>query len=137
MRQSATSTELIESGGRPSRIFVLDNDKRFLADMTEIARQIDCEIIGSTSAASPDVSELAEMRAVDAALVNLVASNGGSDQIIRAFQSRDIPVIVRSALMRNAVSRTYPGAEVLETPYCAENLRSALLRVLKKSDTPS
>lgn len=109
------------------RLFILGG----AAKASLVARELGCEIVASEMALSVHAMEVAEAGLVDCAVVELVLHNGIADTVIRALQRRDVPVVICSSIMRNAVAELYPGAAVLANPYSLEELRDAIACALK------
>ncbi|WP_072396162.1 hypothetical protein [Hyphomicrobium sp. CS1GBMeth3] len=116
------------------RIFVLKDDPTRSLNVIDTCRELGCDIVGPERNLSPHVMELASNAHVDVAVVQLVLQNTSCDPVIWAFLDRGVPVLICSALMANAVRRTYPGAEVLRERYSREELCLALNRLLLSSE---
>lgn len=117
------------------RILILENSPRISLDLRATLETLGCKIIESLDQLGCNTSTPVEEREVDVAIVDLLLANGSSDDIIRAFDKRGVPVIICSGLMRRAVRAEYPNAEVLGRPYRLDELRAALNRALLHRST--
>ena len=111
---------------RGPRIFMLGGEPLARA----VVQSAGCEIVAWHSLPSSTADATGEDVGLDCAVVELVLANGTSDDIIRRLQDSDIPVIICTSLMRNAVAGLYPGAVILSNPYSSEELRDAIVEAV-------
>ena len=112
------------------RIFILEDSPLIGLDLAATVEDFGCEVIGPFQALSPKVTEVARSGGVDVAIIDLILTNGHSDDVIREFQGRGVPVVISSGLTNSVVEQEYPGALVLGKPHSLDLLRSTLSQLL-------
>jgi CheY-like chemotaxis protein len=115
------------------RVLVVEDEALVAMLIEQYLTEFGCVVACSVRRIASGLESLAESR-IGAAVLDVNVAGESVSPIAEALEEMDIPFIFASGYGARGVEPRWSGRPVLEKPFAAQDLRSALLASLKQQD---
>lgn len=112
------------------RILIVEDEVLIGIMASEMLEEMGATVLGPALNVADGIA-LAESETLDLALIDINLGGTRSDAVVEVLQRRAVPVLYTTGYSKSAAPPN--GSMVLEKPYSAEALASALISILDKN----
>jgi CheY-like chemotaxis protein len=114
-------------------IFLVEDEAMLVLMLEDMLVDLGCILVGSAGTVDQALSKLADVPAIDAAILDVNLGGETVFPVADALRQRHVPLIFSTGFGAADLTELYPDSLLLAKPYPAEALAAALARLGARS----